>query len=85
MLTKFYLGLCIKTRSVMGMFLLIRESLFYSLQFGPTAIADFFFFFFFPQVILGSSPFHLLLPSIPFFSFPFFFLGRLFFSLCGFF
>lgn len=42
-LTRFCLGLCIKTRSVLGMFLLIRENLFCWPQFGPTAIAGFFF------------------------------------------
>lgn len=44
-LTKFCLGLCIKTRSVLGLFLLIRDKLFYWSQFGPTATAAFNFFF----------------------------------------
>lgn len=75
-LTRFCLGLCIKTRSVLGMFLLIRENLFCWPQFGPTAIAVFFFF---PQAILDPSPFYLLLPSIPFFFIPIFYLGKIFF------
>lgn len=71
-LTGFCLGLCIKTRSVLGMFLLIRENLF---CLDPQLQQIFFFLKPFQTHLLSISCFPLFL----FFSFPFFILGRFFF------